>query len=93
VVHHTEGNSQGLESRAQGYLPSDTPPAMGPGACRCLGLGDTPAARPAEPPLASDGEQPSLLRRCGCSPRLKRSVRRRFARTTVAFPDFACTNT
>jgi hypothetical protein len=25
-------------------------------------------------PLAGDGEQPSLLRRCGCSPRLKRSV-------------------
>ena len=24
----------------------------------------------------SDGEQPPLLRRCGCSPRLKRSVRR-----------------
>jgi hypothetical protein len=30
----------------------------------------------AEPPLAGDGEQPTLLRRCGCSPRLKRSVRR-----------------
>jgi uncharacterized protein len=29
----------------------------------------------AKPPLASDGEQPTLLRRCGCSPRLKRSVR------------------
>src|SRR5262244_588198 len=29
----------------------------------------------AEPPLASDGEQPTLLRRCGCSPRLKHSVR------------------
>src|SRR5262249_9642389 len=29
----------------------------------------------AEPPLASDGEQPTLLRCCGCSPRLKRSVR------------------
>ena len=29
----------------------------------------------AEQPLAGDGEQPTLLRRCGCSPRLKRSVR------------------
>jgi hypothetical protein len=28
----------------------------------------------AEPPLAGDGEQPLLLRRSGCSPRLKRSV-------------------
>src|SRR5438093_3486116 len=39
----------------------------------------------AEPPLASDGEQPTLLRRCGCSPRLKRSVRlpRRHHHTTA----------
>ena len=29
----------------------------------------------AEQPLAGDGEQPTLLRRFGCSPRLKRSVR------------------
>jgi hypothetical protein len=38
----------------------------------------------AEPPLAGDGEQPSLLRRCGCSPRLKRSVRRleRYSKTS-----------
>jgi hypothetical protein len=35
----------------------------------------SPWDTPAEPPLASDGAQHPLLRRCGYSPRLKRSVR------------------
>jgi len=62
VVNHTEGNNQGSESSEKGYLLPDTRPVMGPGACGCIGLGDTPRRlqpNPYEDSLCQETDSPS----------------------------------